>query len=152
LYNICFANFRGRGRTPRTPPLNPPLVTWCSSFIQMKYYQKSISCSTSFILKKILGGSYLVVEVDNVEFKLREESHHQKFNNFFEEFWMKTEAHLISSQSYRTRLFIPWTRIRGLSCGNRRHSSTFALLNSENMLTKHFWSFRMFMLSPFFRL
>ena len=47
----------------------------------MKYYQKSISCSTSFILKKILGGSYLVVEVDNVEFKLREESHHQKFRS-----------------------------------------------------------------------
>jgi hypothetical protein len=51
-------------------------------------------------------------------------------HNFFENFWMKTEAHLISSQSYRTRLFIPRTRIRGLSCKNRRHSSTFALVNS----------------------
>jgi hypothetical protein len=29
LYNICFANFRGgEGRTPRTPPLNPPLVIY----------------------------------------------------------------------------------------------------------------------------
>ena len=46
---------------------------------------------------------------------------------FIENFWMKMEAHLISSQSYRTRLFIPRTRIRGLSCENRRHSSTFAL-------------------------
>ena len=27
MYNICFANFRG-GRTPRTPPLNPPLVVY----------------------------------------------------------------------------------------------------------------------------
>jgi hypothetical protein len=51
-------------------------------------------------------------------------------HNVFENFWMKTEAHLISSQSYHTRLFIPRTRIRDLSCGNRRHSSTFAIVNS----------------------
>jgi hypothetical protein len=51
-------------------------------------------------------------------------------HNFFENFRMKMEAHFISSQSYRTRLFIPRTRIRGLYCGNRRHSSTFALVNS----------------------
>jgi hypothetical protein len=51
-------------------------------------------------------------------------------HKFFENFSMKTEAHLISSQSYRIRLFIPWTMVRGLSCGNRHHSSTFALTNS----------------------
>ena len=63
------------------------------------------------------------------KFKKTNESYF--FPELFNEWMGKPyRTHLLGSQSYHTRLFIPWAKLRGLSCGNRRHSYKIAFVNS----------------------
>ena len=45
------------GRTPRTPPLNPPLSNITINFIQSRFY-----CMTEYIMYKCGNLSYLITK------------------------------------------------------------------------------------------
>jgi hypothetical protein len=59
LYNICFANFRGGGGAPRTPPLNPPLSNkiyiYNSGYVSITAWLQltNLKCHRIFIAFKI---------------------------------------------------------------------------------------------------